>query len=168
MKPQPLLLILCFLLVTPIASAQFIIEWIDPLDFRDATYDNGPRSERSTQIVLNDLERYFTRNAKRHFGDRAQLSMTVTQLDLAGDFEAWRGREYFDVRIVRPIYPARIEFSYSLKSPDGTLLAQGSEKLLNDLFTRPLNSSFENYPYIKEIVDDWMSRLARKHTQPSG
>jgi hypothetical protein len=141
------------------------IEWIEPENFRDASYDDNRFSERSRSIVLKDLERWLGKRAQSHFKEKAHLRLEVTELDLAGDFEPWRGSEYMDIRIIRRIYPAYIAFSYKLTSTDGSLLAEGEEKLRHDLFTRPFNSNFENYAYVKEVVDDWMSRLARKHLQ---
>ena len=38
-------------------------------------------------------------------GDK--LTITFTDIDLAGDFEPWRGPQWDEVRIVKAIYPPR-------------------------------------------------------------
>lgn len=139
------------------------ITWSNAEDYRDGTHDDNRFSERSREIVQKDLERWLGQRAASHFKDRARLELVVTDLDLAGEFEPWRGPEYSDIRIIRRIYPARIHFSYKLHLSDGSLLAEGEEVLRHDLFTRPFNSNHENYAYTKELVDDWMSKIAREH-----
>jgi hypothetical protein len=156
-------MLLAALAFLPSASGKTKINWKDAEGYRDASVSDHRASEKDRKIVLDDLEEYFKSKAESHFGGEMTLILTVTELDLAGDFESWRGPEYDDIRIIRQIYPALIEFEYILKDAEGEVLAEGSETLRHDLFARPFNSSRESYPYVKEIVHDWMSRLAREH-----
>ena len=37
------------------------------------------------------------------------LTVTFTDIDLAGDFEPWRGGQAMDIRIVKDVYPPRMD-----------------------------------------------------------
>jgi hypothetical protein len=145
-------------------AGELKIEWNSPEDFRDADYYyNG--GKKSKEIVLNNLERYFTKEAKNRFPDGYVLTMKVTELDLAGDFEPWRNPGFDDVRIIKDIYPAIIQFDYQLVDADGTVVSEGSERLKDSLLPRSLSAQFagrsEPYPYVKTLVRDWMRKLAK-------
>lgn len=148
-----------------ISAGELQIEWIDSDNFRDAEYyHNG--GDRSTQRVLNNLDRFFSKETRRFFEEGVVLEMKVTQLDLAGDFEPWHGTAGHDVRIVRSIYPAYITFEYRLLGENGEVLQEGEEKLSDRLMGQSMASQFlsrsESYPYVKSLVRDWMRKLARK------
>ncbi len=149
-----------------VSAAELKIVWQSPDDFRDCDYyHNG--GEKSKQIVLKNLEKYFSKEAKRQLPENAVLEMTVTELDLAGDFEPWRGPNWDDIRIVKEIYPALIEFDYKWMDANGAVVAEGSERLRDTLIPRSIiatqMSRTENYPYIKNLVRTWMRKLGKTH-----
>jgi len=155
-------ILLLMIPATFMGAAELKIEWSNPEDFRDADYYyNG--SEKSQKIVLTNLEKFFTRDAERFLPEDYSLEMTVTELDLAGDFEPWHGSSMQDVRIVKRIYPALIRFDYRLLDAQGTVVSEGSERLRDHMMPMSMSTSFlgrsESYPYVKSIVRDWMRRL---------
>lgn len=157
-------LIIGWVAAASLQAAELKIEWQNPDEFRDADYYyNG--GERSKEIVLNNLGKYFTDLAERHLAEGSVLEMTVTELDLAGDFEPWRSPQFNDVRIVKEIYPAMIEFEFRWLAEDGSVMAEGSERLRDTLVPRSIVASHigrtENYPYVKALVRDWMRKLGR-------
>lgn len=154
-----------FLAVASSSAGELKIDWQSPEDYRDADYYyNG--SEKSRDIVLTNLEKYFVRTAKSRLPEGTVLEMTVTEVDLAGEFEPWRGPSLNDVRIVKQLYPARIDFDYKYFAEDGTLIAEGSEQLKDLMIPRSLAATTlgrsENYAYVKTLVSDWMRKLSRK------
>ena len=75
----------------------------------------------------------------------------------AGSFEPWRGPQAADVRIVRDIYPPRIDLRFKLLDADGKLLREGSRQLRDATFMmRP--DLYPNDPlrYEKTLLDDWL------------
>ncbi len=75
----------------------------------------------------------------------------------AGGFEPWRGPQAADVRIVRDIYPPRIDLRFKLLGADGKLLREGSRQLRDASFMmRP--DLYPNDPlrYEKTLLDDWV------------
>ena len=159
-------MIMVFLLATlPLAAGELKIEWSNPEDFRDADYYyNG--GEKSKEIVFNNLERYFKKQAEKRLPEGSVLTMKVTELDLAGDFEPWHAGVWDDVRIVKTIYPAIIEFDYQLVDADGNVLSEGSERLRETMVPQSMSAEFigrsELYPYVKVLVRDWMRKVAKK------
>jgi hypothetical protein len=147
-----------------LSAGELKIEWEDPNSFRDADYYyNG--GDRSKQIVFDSLERFFSKQAERLLPEGSVLEMNVVELDLAGDFEPWNMPHNHDVRIIKRLYPAQIEFEYKYMDADGTIVAEGQEKLRDrnvpsNLRARSISQT-ENYPYIKVLVRDWIRDLAK-------
>lgn len=155
-------LILGLLPMTFLGAAELKIEWTDPEEFRDADhYYNG--GKKSKTIVTSNLERFFERDARRYLPEGTVLEMTVTELDLAGDFEPWHRGNWDDVRIVKSIYPALIKFNYRYLGENGEVIAEGEEKLWDRLVPDSMRARFlgrsESYPYIKSLVRDWIRDL---------
>lgn len=152
------------LTITSLCAGELKIDWTSPDDFRDAdSYYNG--GKKSKDLVLKNLEKYFTRQAKTRIPEGSVLEMTVNELDLAGDFEPWLSPNMQDVRIVKEIYPARIHFDYRLLDSDGNVISEGSEKLKDYMVPNSLSSQFlgrsQSYPYVKTLVKDWMRKLGK-------
>src|SRR5258707_10542858 len=63
-----------------------------------------------------------------------RLEVHLTDVQRAGGFEPWRGPQAADVRIVRDIYPPRIDLRFKLLGADGKLLREGSRQLRDASF----------------------------------
>jgi hypothetical protein len=66
-----------------------------------------------------------------------------------------------DVRIIKAIYPPRIDLEFSLKNADGTVVVSGPRRL-TDLFfmnTFPPPSVFrdDRLRYEKTLLDSWLA-----------
>ena len=85
------------------------------------------------------------------------LKITVTDVDLAGEFEPWRGSP--DVRVVRDIYPPRIVLEFKRLAADGTVLQSGRRELSDPAFMeRGARGAAEPLRYEKGLIDDWVRR----------
>ena len=87
-----------------------------------------------------------------------KLTVTFTDIDLAGDFEPWRGGQFNDIRIVKDIYLPRLTFSFTLTDGAGKVLKQGERKLVDLAFQTRISSAFPNDPlrYEKDMLTDWI------------
>jgi hypothetical protein len=91
-----------------------------------------------------------------------RLEVHFTDVQRAGSFEPWRGPQAADVRIVRDIYPPRIDLRFGLLDADGKLLREGSRQLRDATFMmRP--DLYPNDPlrYEKTLLDDWLREELR-------
>lgn len=139
-------------------QARAEVTFTEPEKFTDAA--NGPRgSDYGREGVLADLERYIIDRASMLLPEGQKLSVTITDIDLAGEIEPWRTGSAHDVRIVKDIYSPRIELSYTLTDASGAVLKEETRKLSDTSFNMKLHANRSD-PRIHEkgLIDDWMRR----------
>ena len=61
------------------------------------------------------------------------LDVRMTNIDLAGEFEPWRGPQFDRVRIMREIYPPRVALEFRLTDAGGAVVKEGQRVLLDQL-----------------------------------
>lgn len=106
---------------------------------------------------------YVQRRAAQYLADGRTVTVTINDIDMAGGFEPWRGPQFFDVRILRDVYPPRIDLSFELTDADGAVLASGERKLKDLTYlmrVRP-KSDPDQLAYEKQILDEWMRKEFR-------
>ncbi len=162
MKPSPYkftaLALLVFGAVGLQAQDAHRIEFQNPENFADVKRSMFP-SDWERQHILEDLEAYMRRAIERKFGDAYHVAITVTEVDMAGDFEPWRSPSASEVRVVRDAYPARLSFSYRITDRDGKVVQEGAEKLRNmsmSFWPVSLTMQGETAPYVKELFNRWV------------
>lgn len=138
-----------------------VVNWVNPESYKDA-YDDDSKSEKSLKAVLADLEDHLKSRTAKRIPSGHILTLNITALDLEGEFEPWRGSQYSDVRIIKEIYPARIELSYTLEDATGKTLLSGEEKLSSFGDFPPFNSDTTRFSYTKELFDDFARKLSRQ------
>lgn len=141
--------------------AETIILWESPENFSDMTY-RDTNLEKDRIAVMKDLERYFIDVSEKVILPSNTLTVKITDVDLAGEFEPWRMRAY-DVRIIRSVYPARLSFKYTLTAEDGSVIAEGVESLHDNTMLAPFYPGFEDYPYVKDLFKTWVRKLGREY-----
>lgn len=156
--------VLCLSIILGVASLNADVEVVfeNPSGFRDIDY--GYHGNRQGQkIYLPEIERYILKEGKRYLLDGQSLRMTITDIDLAGEFEGWHPPPWDDVRILKGIYPPRISFSFELVAEDGTIIKSGEERLsdLNFEFRIRTNHTDDLY-YDKAMIRDWLKDLNRE------
>lgn len=142
-------------LLTPLAaSAAVNIEWKNPDAYRDA-YSSSVKSEKSRQVVLDQLQKFIVEQASARLKEGQTLKIVVKDVDLAGEYEPWTANK--DVRIVRGSYFARISFDYELSDAAGKVLKSGSENIVNNLMVAPsMPDRDEMAPYLRDSLRGWI------------
>lgn len=140
---------------TPLRAS---VSWTDPSQF-DEVRDSHGRGMIKSGVWLGDLKKHLERRATRVLREGQQLEVTFTDIKLAGQFEPWRGPQFDDVRIVKDIYPPRIDLRFTLKSADGRVIEEG-ERTLRDLgfLTRSIANTSDTLRYEKRMLDEWLNR----------
>lgn len=133
-------------------ASRISVNFINPASFKDI----GPN--RSREVLLRDLGDAMQKAAIQSLRKDLRLDLKVTNVDLAGDFEPWRGMDFSEVRVMRDVYPPRMTIEYRLSDPHGKVLTQGEAKLSNTEYLR--NSRFESDPlrHDKALFRDWFSQ----------
>lgn len=130
----------------------------DPEKFSDVgeTYNASAESRRA---YLAELEKYIVVRAAPLVKDKQRLVVTISEVDMAGAFEPWR-RNLWNTRIVRDIYPPRIDLSFTLTDVDGAVLKAGERKLRDLTFLMSPTLTYLSDPlrYEKKLLLDWLDR----------
>ena len=130
--------------------------------------DSYGASERTNESYLRTLKEHLERTATKRLPAGQRLSVTITDIDMAGDFEPWRAPQFQDVRIVKDIYPPRIDLSFRLMDANGTVLAEGQRELRDLSFNMrtglPTNDTLRHE---KALLDDWLRRELRQAAKKS-
>lgn len=139
----------------PAARVEVIFE--QPEKYTDVK-DSFMGTEKGRDGYLAELKTHLQERALRRLGPGQTLTFTFTNIDLAGDFEPGRGPSSDDIRIVKDIYPPRLNFSYKLVDESGAVLKEGQEKLTDLGFqssASPINNG-DSLRYEKALLDNWL------------
>ncbi|WP_426688185.1 DUF3016 domain-containing protein [Rhodanobacter ginsengiterrae] len=108
---------------------------------------------------LEPLKAYFIQRAERILAPGQRLDITVTDVDRAGEYEPWLGPNLSDVRIIKDIYPPRIDVDFTLHDAAGKVLRQGSRKLRDPAFPRnSVANDQDPLRYEKAVIDRWLRK----------
>jgi len=91
------------------------------------------------------------------------LDLNIRDIDLAGAFEPERGPDADNVRIVRAVYPPRIEVDYTLRGPGGNTVSSGTRTLTNLAFEQILKSRpNDDLFYEAQLIRDFVSEITQR------
>jgi len=143
------------------ASDRVEVGFVHPEKFTDAgRYWGG---DRARETNLAELAQHIEHRAERLLPVGHKLVVSITDLDLAGAYEPWR-RGAGDVRVVRDVYPPRIDLGFHLLAADGATLKQG-ERRLRDLAFGNGNVVYpgDRLRHEKALLDVWLERELGPH-----
>lgn len=131
-----------------------------PENFSDIR-DGFTSSEKGQAANLEGIEKYVQKQAKKYLPADQKLEVTFTNIDMAGEFEPW-GADMNDIRIIKDIYPPRIDLSFRVTDQSGAVIKEGERQLrdLSFLMNLRLNSQ-DPLRYEKTLLDDWMRKDVR-------
>ncbi|KEH09013.1 hypothetical protein GY14_16320 [Delftia tsuruhatensis] len=128
----------------------------DPSRF-DASRSGPGETDKARRAWVDALAQFLAERAAPRLPQGQRLEVHLTDVQRAGSFEPWRGPQAADVRIVRDIYPPRIDLRFKLLDADGKLLGEGSRQLRDATFMMHPDL-YPNDPlrYEKTLLDDWL------------
>ena len=127
-----------------------------PENFTDVKDAALPTEQGRTEI-LNQLKQYIVDQARQYLPAGDKLTITVTDIDLAGDYEPQLSGRFQDIRIIRPIYPPKMNLSYKLSDANGNVVKQGDRNLADVNFqTRLTIDNQDPLRYEKGMIGDWL------------
>ncbi len=142
------------------AATNVHISFDQPDNFSDIR-DGFTSTEKGKAAHLEGIEQYVERQAKKYLPADQQLEITFTNIDLAGDFEPW-GAGMNDVRIIKDIYPPRIDLRFRVIDASGNVIREGERKLRDLSFMMNLRLNNDDpLRYEKTLIDDWMRKDVR-------
>lgn len=133
------------------------VRFVNPQDYTDASMDGVYRAD---QRVLGMVERHLQGLAGRCLPAGQTLDIQVFDIDLAGQYEWWRGAGYHDVRVMREITWPRIDLAYTLRKGDGKTVetreqVSDMQYLWSSGFVR---TDSRPLPYERAMLDRWFEQ----------
>ena len=132
------------------------VNFFEPKKFTDVRDSSMGDYERTT--YLDQIRDHLLEQAKYYVPEGHMLSVTFTDIDMAGDFEPWRGPRFDDIRIVKDIYPPRMVLSFRLTDAEGNVVKEGKRELRDLAFMMKITMAFrdDSVRHEKGLIDDWL------------
>jgi Protein of unknown function (DUF3016) len=130
------------------------VSFVEPEKFTDARrVELAPTSAS----VLRELEKFLIETGGRYLPATTKLSIRVTDIDLAGDFELFRGPQADQVRITKGLYPPHIVLEFELLDSGAKVIKMGKRNLTDiDYQSRSVYPREYYLRYEKDILRDWL------------
>jgi hypothetical protein len=126
-----------------------------PENFTDVK-DSEFATEKGRDAILARIRDHLVERTAPLLPEGDRLTITFRDIDLAGDYEPWRGPQWSDVRVIKDIYPPAFKFSYAVTDASGRVVKQGSEDIRDLNFQMRLTpDTSDTLRYEKDILDDW-------------
>lgn len=137
-----------------VARAEVV--FFEPEKFTDVRDSQMGDYKRTT--YLDQIRDHLLEQAKYFVPDGHKLTVTFTDIDMAGDFEPWRGARFDDIRVVKDLYPPRVKLSFRLTDADGNVVKQGDRQLSDLAFMMKIPMGFrdDSVRHEKALLDDWL------------
>ena len=134
------------------------VTYVDPEKFSDVS-DELMASDGCREQVMAELRAEIESQARRYITGGRQLEVKVTDVDLAGGFEPWRGPEFTRIRIMRDVYPPLMKLEFRLLGADGKVFSGGKRELRRvGYLTTTAWPADDPLRYDKENIRAWMRR----------
>ena len=163
MKPMTSLLFAAALAAGAIpalpADSQVEVRFSDLSKFSDLR-NSRMTNERERQGLADELRKHIESQAPRRLPAGTRLAVTITEIDMAGEF--WPiagGPANSDYRVVKDRFPPRIDLDFRLMQADGSVAREGHRELRDPLFlssVSPIGS--DHLRYEKSLLERWLDR----------
>ena len=139
---------------TPASESDVTVNFQDPDKFADVRESfGGPTS----QYYLDLLSQYVKKTAANRMTAGQKLTVTFTDIDLAGDFVP-TSPNMDTVRIIKAIYIPRMNLRFQLTDAKGAILKEGERRLTDLNFQQNFVPLDRNQPlyHDKQLLDTWL------------
>jgi hypothetical protein len=143
------------------AESSVSVTYVNPEQFTENRMYG--RQDRFNRIdYLAQLKAYLIKQGQAVLKPGQSLHVDITDIQLAGAYEPWHGSQWSYVRVMRDVYPPRIDLDFKLTDQDGNVLREG-KRVLRDLDYLHSNLSLaaaEGAPlyYDKALLHRWLVR----------
>ncbi|WP_231658040.1 MULTISPECIES: DUF3016 domain-containing protein [unclassified Pseudoalteromonas] len=143
-------------LVTSLSSyaGEAKIKWHDLDDYTDARPANEVKGPFHKRLVKN-FNKHFSREAE-NLPEGYVFNAEITNLDLAGDVRFGMN----EIRVIKPIYMPKINFTYSVTDAEGKVVSEGEADLKDMQFMDRIRSPRANEAnyYDFRLISSWFEK----------
>ena len=169
MRTTPILLIAATLIASgcqsgqtgsvPVKTDNVAVNFHEADKFTDVreTFGSNP-----SEFYLEQLSEHLQRKASDRLPPGQKLTVTFTDIDLAGDFLPTNVKMQ-DVRIIKEIYMPHMALNFKITDADGRVIKEGVRKLTDMNFMGKIGLIGRDQPlyYDKELLSDWINKELR-------
>ena len=139
------------------SPAAIEVKFENPEKFTDLRMDRMT-TDRERDGLLAELRTWLESEGPKRLPPGTRLAVTITDVDMAGEFEPSQRMNAANIRIVRDIYPARITLSFRLTDASGKVVKEGTRKLTSSGFPGEAARPSRPLRYEKSLLEDWIAR----------
>jgi hypothetical protein len=132
------------------------VVYVNPDKFTDVR-DNYFFTGIGHDEYLDTFKHHLENHEDKYIPAGEHLSLRITDIKMAGDFEPWRGPGFEEIRIIKDIYPPHVNLEFKLTDANGKVLKAGTRKISDINFLEEDNTYFpdDTLRYEKKLIDDW-------------
>lgn len=132
------------------------VSFHEPEKFTDARSSFNSDTDKG---YLQTITQHLQQTAAKRLAAGQKLEITITDVDLAGDFLPGRPNMQ-DVRVVKEIYIPRVKLTFKLLDAEGKVVKEGERKLsdLNFMMNPGIIGRNEPLFYDKALLSDWIAK----------
>jgi len=133
--------------------SRIAVVFVKPEKFTDARRaDFKPNSD----AILDAIAKFMQEMGEEILPPDMNLDIRVTDIDLAGNFEPWRGPQSDHVRITNQLSPPRIVLEFRVFGPRGQVIQSGKRELTDlDYQLRTYYPMDDYLRYEKDLLRHW-------------
>ena len=133
------------------------VEYVHPETFTDVG-SRYLRADSEREVRLAALRSHLVQRASALLAPGHVLAVAITDVDMAGSFEPIRAASGY-ARVIRSVYPARIDLRFRLTATDGSVVHEG-QRTLRDSILPAAAGGYRDDPlrYEKALLDRWLER----------
>ena len=136
------------------AAARVSVVFIEPEKFTDMRYSEA---ERYSAAIPRQLQRFIVETGAASLPEPLRLEIRITDIDMAGDFELFRGPVRDQVRVIKGVYPPRIALEFRVIDAAEQSVAVGKRNLTDIDYQRRVVYPPDDYlRYEKDLLRDWL------------
>ncbi|MCW5605290.1 MAG: DUF3016 domain-containing protein [Burkholderiales bacterium] len=140
------------------ASGTVRVTYLHPEKFTDVGDHGYVTTDRRRDALLAQLARHLEQRAAGYLPTGGTLDVTITDIDMAGGFEWWRGPAADRVRIIRNVYPPRVRLEFKVTDATGRVVSGGQRSLTGLGLTKNFEYRDDPLRHEKKLLDDWLAR----------
>jgi len=130
----------------------------DPEKFTDFRTSPAPGPAERAGLA-EELRRHVERSAGMRLARGMRLAVTITDVDMAGEYGQGSHTGNRDVRVVKPVFPPRVDLEFRLSRPDGSVALEGRRTLTDRDFLLSAGSQPRDpLVFEKALIDRWLRR----------
>jgi hypothetical protein len=142
--------------VQPEHVARIHVVFVEPEKFTDA---RRAEFKPNSEAVLDAIAKFMREMGEETLPPEMNLDIRVIDIDLAGNFEPWRGPQSDQVRIANQLYPPRIVLEFRVIDARGQVIQSGKRDLTDLNYQLRTFYPMDDYlRYEKDLLRHWFIR----------